>query len=121
MTTSTLVIDATTEQVRLARLVVVSAARAAGMDENVLDDVKLAVGEAVSRAVVRSRGVPDAVIEVQIVQAQASFSVEVSDQAASTAVMDDGLATAVIAGLAPEFAVESTDAEGQKLRISWPL
>ena len=46
MGTAALTLPPATEQVRLARLVAGAAARRSGVDEDVLDEVRLAVGEA---------------------------------------------------------------------------
>ena len=54
MPSATLSLPPAPEHVRTARLVVVAAARRFGLDEELVDDVRLAVGEAVARAVLRS-------------------------------------------------------------------
>ena len=53
MASATLTIPPSVEHVRTARLVVVAAARRAGLSDDAVDDVRLAVGEAVARAVLR--------------------------------------------------------------------
>jgi anti-sigma regulatory factor (Ser/Thr protein kinase) len=55
MAVCTLSIPPDTEQVRVARLVACAAARRTGLIEAQIDDVRLAVGEAVGRAVVRQQ------------------------------------------------------------------
>ena len=55
MATVELRFTALPEHVRTARLVAVSLARRAGVDDETLDEVRLAVGEAATRAVGRHR------------------------------------------------------------------
>ncbi|MFB6814654.1 ATP-binding protein [Streptomyces sp. NPDC056347] len=80
MTTVELRFSAQPEHVRTARLVAAAVARRAGIDEAVLDEVRLAVGEACSRAVGlhRSHGIT-APVSVALIEEEKSFSVEVSD------------------------------------------
>jgi anti-sigma regulatory factor (Ser/Thr protein kinase) len=72
------------EHVRTARLVAVSLARRAGIDEESLDEVRLAVGEAASRAVGRHRasGSREPVL-VRMTDGAGSFVTEVVDVAGS--------------------------------------
>ncbi len=102
MSTSTLRIPVQTEQVRVARLVAGSAARRAGVVEDDVEDVRLAVGEAVGRAVVRHlhSQVSDPVV-IEFVGAAESFTVVVRDRA-DDALPDNEFTMAVITGLAPE-------------------
>lgn len=77
-TTSTelvLEIAAHPRNVALARLFVAGAARDAGIEEETIDDVKIAVSEAVTRAV---RGAPeDAIVTVRVVPSDAVIAVSV--------------------------------------------
>ncbi|MGH3309906.1 MAG: ATP-binding protein [Streptomyces sp.] len=70
------------EHVRTARLVAAAVARRAGVDEAVLDEVRLAVGEACSRAVGlhMSKGV-DTPVRVALIEDEKKFSIEVGDAA----------------------------------------
>jgi Histidine kinase-like ATPase domain len=70
------------EHVRTARLVAVSLARRAGIDEESLDEVRLAVGEAASRAVGRhlASGSREPVL-VRMIDGDARFVTEVVDVA----------------------------------------
>ena len=70
------------EHVRTARLVAAAVARRAGVDEAVLDEVRLAVGEACSRAVGLhvSHGV-DSPVRVALIEEEKKFSIEVGDGA----------------------------------------
>lgn len=70
------------EHVRTARLVAAAVARRAGVDEAVLDEVRLAVGEACTRAVGlhMSNGV-DTPVRVALIEDEKKFSIEVGDAA----------------------------------------
>lgn len=120
MAVCALAIPADTEQVRVARLVACAAARRSGMAEEDVDDVRLAVGEAVGRAVQRhaARRVDDPVV-VRMIDAEAGFAVEVLDAVDGSEDEDFGLAMAVITGLVPDAEVRTTTGGGQVLRMSW--
>jgi anti-sigma regulatory factor (Ser/Thr protein kinase) len=81
MATVELRFSAQPEHVRTARLVAAAVARRAGVDEAVLDEVRLAVGEACSRAVGlhRSHGVA-APVRVVLTDEEKVFSIEVGDE-----------------------------------------
>ncbi|MCX5111118.1 ATP-binding protein [Streptomyces sp. NBC_00378] len=81
MATVELRFSAQPEHVRTARLVAAAVARRAGVDEAVLDEVRLAVGEACSRAVGlhRSHDII-APVSVALIEEEKSFSVEVADE-----------------------------------------
>jgi serine/threonine-protein kinase RsbW len=67
--------------VRTARLVALAVARRAGVDEGILDEVRLAVGEACSRAVsVHQTQAPDAPVTMLLRDDQDRFTVEVIDR-----------------------------------------
>ncbi|MGW1295102.1 ATP-binding protein [Streptomyces sp. NPDC002533] len=80
MATVELRFSAQPEHVRTARLVAAAVARRAGVDEAVLDEVRLAVGEACSRAVGlhRSHGIT-APVSVALTEEEKAFSIEVGD------------------------------------------
>ncbi|MET7618400.1 ATP-binding protein [Streptomyces sp. NPDC005408] len=140
MATVELRFSAQPEHVRTARLVAAAVARRAGVDEAVLDEVRLAVGEACSRAVGlhRSHGIT-APVRVVLTEEEKTFSIEVGDEVpsagseGSSAVpgardatdedMDsdgeDEMGLAVISGLVDDVEVTSTD-EGGVIRMSWP-
>lgn len=133
MPTVELLFSAQPEHVRTARLVAAAVARRAGVDEAALDEVRLAVGEACSRAVGlhRNNGVEQPV-RVLLTEEEKKFSIEVADEvpgAASGASPDDGedtaagdegeMGLAVISGLVDD--VEVLDGEsGGVIRMSWP-
>ena len=106
MSTSTLRIPAQTEQVRVARLVAGSAARRAGVVEDDVEDVRLAVGEAVGRAVVRHlhSEVSDPVV-IEFVDAAEFFTVVVHDRA-DNSLPDNEFTMAVIKGLAAKSVLD---------------
>ena len=95
MATVELRFSALPEHVRTARLVAAAVARRAGVDEAVLDEVRLAVGEACTRAVGlhMSNGL-DTPVRVALIEEEKKFSIEVGD-----AVPDRGAAT--LPGSAP--------------------
>lgn len=70
--------------VRTARLVAAAVARRSGVDEAVLDEVRLAVGEACSRAVhLHRRHCPERPVTVTLVDDPEAFRVVVADEAPS--------------------------------------
>lgn len=81
MATVELRISAQPEHVRTARLVAAAVARMAGVDEAVLDEVRLAVGEACSRAVGLHRSYHiTAPVRVLLTEEEKAFSIEVGDE-----------------------------------------
>ena len=124
--------------VRTARLVATAVARRSGVPEALLDEVRLAVGEACSRAVeVHQEHCPGEPVRVALTGDRQRFEVVVTN----TAVDDDGMAwppqpatgpdgqaaaalpaqlgLAVIAGLADDVRV-SRNGDGLSIRMSWP-
>jgi anti-sigma regulatory factor (Ser/Thr protein kinase) len=70
--------------VRTARLVATAVARRSGVDEALLDEVRLAVGEACSRAVeAHRRYCPAEPIRIALTDAAGRFEVEVTDTGAA--------------------------------------
>ena len=129
------------EHVRTARLVAAAVARRAGVDEAVLDEVRLAVGEACSRAVGLhvSHGL-DTPVRVALIEEEKKFSIEVGDaaptatagahgstgSAPASSPATDGeeaeseMGLAVISGLVDDVEV-ITDDKGGLIRMSWPV
>ena len=134
--------------VRTARLVATAVARRSGVEEAFLDEVRLAVGEACSRAVEAHQAqCPDEPVRVELTGANGRFEVVVTDAAAAG--QDDGsspsahpagwpapghglpngatpldhppqgLGLAVIAGLADDVQFARTPA-GLRITMSWP-
>lgn len=139
MATVELRFSALPEHVRTARLVAAAVARRAGVDEAVLDEVRLAVGEACTRAVGlhMSNGV-DSPVRVALIEEEKKFSIEVGDEAPGTggalvpgardeipgpATEEDeaegDMGLAVISGLVDDVEI-TADATGGTIRMSWP-
>lgn len=138
------------EHVRTARLVAVAMARRSGVEEGLLDEVRLAVGEACSRAVGLHRGAaPRSPVEVRLTDSRERFGVEVldlvsggpvpkpedaeDDKAAAGAAGasvsgedvfgdDSGaqMGLAVLRGLVDDLEVRLT-AQGGAIRMGWPV
>ncbi|MEU6103634.1 ATP-binding protein [Streptomyces flaveolus] len=134
MATVELRFSALPEHVRTARLVAAAVARRAGVDEAVLDEVRLAVGEACSRAVgLHQHGGITAPVNVSLIEEEKQFSIEVGDKAPhavsgagapDTAVDDaeaeeDEMGLAVISGLVDDVEV-SAGKDGGLIRMTWP-
>ncbi len=116
--------------VRTARLVATAVARRSGVDESLLDVVRLAVGEACSRAVEGHQlHCPAEPVRLALTDMADRFEVEVTDTcaagvgkpgaAASAAGVPAGLGIAVITGLADDVQICETSA-GTSIRMSWP-
>jgi len=138
MATVELRFSAQPEHVRTARLVAAAVARRAGVDEAVLDEVRLAVGEACSRAVGlhRSHGIT-APVSVVLTDEEKAFSIEVGDGVPDPGSVpatpgarggpdepeseggEDEMGLAVISGLVDDVEVRS-GADGGVIRMSWP-
>jgi serine/threonine-protein kinase RsbW len=132
--------------VRTARLVALAMARRVGVSEDTLDEVRLAVGEACSRAVgVHASLAPDAPVLMRLSDDQRRFTVEVTDvgpldedpggsafgsldaATISNSVSGDGAIDAlpsgfglvVIGGLVEEVVVTG-DERGTHVTMTWP-
>jgi anti-sigma regulatory factor (Ser/Thr protein kinase) len=123
--------------VRTARLVATAVARRSGVPEALLDEVRLAVGEACSRAVeVHQEHCPGEPVRVALTGAGERFEVVVTNTAAAgddsmawppqpatdgqdPAALPAQLGLAVIAGLADDVQV-SRNGDGLSIRMSWP-
>jgi serine/threonine-protein kinase RsbW len=123
--------------VRTARLVATAVARRSGVAESLLDEVRLAVGEACSRAVeTHAEQCPDKPVRVALSSQAGRFQIEVINaggpatdpgagnggaaREADVAVMPPGFSLAVIAGLADDVEIMQTEA-GTSVKMSWPL
>ncbi len=122
MPTATIAIPPATEHVRVVRMVAGAAARRGRVPEELIDEVRLAVGEAVARVVLRHRraGLGDDVV-VALRDDPESFEVEISDRTpVDIADDDDGLSVALTQSLVPQSSI--SPAEGhQRIRLVWPL
>ena len=128
--------------VRTARLVATAVARRSGVDESLLDEVRLAVGEACSRAVEGHQlYCPDEPVRLALTDVAGRFEVEVTDTCAPGARSPTGenapggaagkpvtenngglparIGIAVIEGLADDVQINET-AVGTIIRMSWP-
>jgi serine/threonine-protein kinase RsbW len=120
--------------VRTARLVATAVARRSGVEESLLDEVRLAVGEACSRAVeAHRRHCPAEPIRIEMSDLGEQFEVIVRDSvpsprvngAGNGTVTDNGTAfpagfgLAVIRGLADDVRISATGS-GVSVRMTWP-
>jgi serine/threonine-protein kinase RsbW len=130
--------------VRTARLVATAVARRSGVDEALLDEVRLAVGEACSRAVeAHRRHCPAEPVRIEMTDQDERFVVTVSDHAPTAtgrpvvpaaagdsagrdgvgydggSAIPAGFGLAVISGLADDVRVMSTSS-GVSVQMSWP-
>jgi serine/threonine-protein kinase RsbW len=101
--------------VRTARLVATAVARRSGVAESLLDEVRLAVGEACSRAVeAHQLHCPNKPVRIALTDVAGRFEVEVTDTG-----QPQGFGLAVIAELADDVEISETPA-GTSIRMSWP-
>jgi anti-sigma regulatory factor (Ser/Thr protein kinase) len=120
--------------VRTARLVAVAVARRSGVAESLLDEVRLAVGEACSRAVEAHRQYcPAEPVKIELTDSGGRFEVVVTDSAPAedpapaqsppaangNGGLQDGFGLAVIAELADDVKISRTPA-GISVSMSWP-
>jgi serine/threonine-protein kinase RsbW len=126
--------------VRTARLVATAVARRSGVAESLMDEVRLAVGEACSRAVeAHASQCPDEPVRVALSSDAGRFEIEVinagqaaglgaetagsgqvPNQGGDGSTMPPGFSLAVIAGLADDVQISETKA-GTSVKMSWPL
>jgi anti-sigma regulatory factor (Ser/Thr protein kinase) len=134
--------------VRTARLVALAVARRTGMSPDLVDEVRLAVGEACSRAVgLNATREPDAPVTLLLEEQPDRFIAEIvnvgpltedpvvpeldtepADALADAAVADaaspealpDGFRLAVIGGLVDAVEVQDDDS-ATRVRLTWPL
>ncbi|WP_445526569.1 ATP-binding protein [Streptomyces cyslabdanicus] len=134
MATVELRFSALPEHVRTARLVAAAVARRAGVDEAVLDEVRLAVGEACSRAVgLHRNGGISAPVKVMLTEEEKQFSIEVGDEARhapyhtgdapgaadEAEAEEDEMGLAVISGLVDDVEVSAGE-HGGLIKMTWP-
>lgn len=123
--------------VRTARMFAVAVARRARVDDNVLDEVRLAVGEACSRAVALHRDhAASEPVTMRLRDDEQRFTVEVIDSGPSSAEVPDlddlslesggreslppGVGLAVITGLVDDVSVTPREPVGTVVAMSWP-
>ncbi|MEU7721792.1 ATP-binding protein [Streptomyces tibetensis] len=136
MATVELRFSALPEHVRTARLVAAAVARRAGVDEAVLDEVRLAVGEACTRAVGLHQTVGiSAPVKVLLIEEEKQFSIEVGDEAPHVVAGErapgagpgdtdgeadeDEMGLAVISGLVDDVEVSAGE-HGGLIKMTWP-
>lgn len=126
--------------VRTARLVTVAASRRAGLDGELIDEVRLAVGEAASRAVgLNARHAPEVAVRITVDDGPAGLVVTVSDCGPAAGpvpdddladeiveaqdgedLLDPDLALALLTGLVDTATVEA-GVDGTVVTLRWPL
>ncbi len=133
------------EHVRTARLVVLAAARRAGLEDRYVDELRLALGEACSRAVGQHRRhAPDVPVVVAVSDDATGLSVAVTDEGPPAGprggaesfgddLLDDhsepgdldvspDLLLALLGGLVDEVSVEpGPGGRGTTVTMRWPL
>ena len=125
--------------VRTARLVVLAAARRAGLEDGLVDEIRLAVSEACSRAVMlNARHAADVPVKLLISDDPGGLTLSVTDAGPATGPASDELsdmlvdsgesddatdpavALAVLTGLVDQVEVEP-GATGTTVTMHWPL
>lgn len=110
------------EHVRTARLVAATVARRLGLDEDVLEGVRLAVGEACARAVQRSGTLEEPQpVDVDLCDDDGRLVVEVRDRAGVPAELGPGtLSLTLLEGLADQVDLQDGPVgPGGRLRLEW--
>jgi anti-sigma regulatory factor (Ser/Thr protein kinase) len=124
MSTVRLAFSAAPQYVRTARLVGAAVARRAGVADDLLHDVRLAIGEACGRAVARHRRHRlDALVHVEMTD-DGPYTVRVTDAYDGAGSHNDDeegdaadqMAETVLAGLVDDLTVD-----GGEVRMSWPV
>jgi anti-sigma regulatory factor (Ser/Thr protein kinase) len=121
MATVQLAFSSAPQYVRTARLIAAAVARRAGVADRLIDDVKLAIGEACGRAVARHRRCGlDALVRVEMID-DGPYRVRVIDACdarADDAACDetDQMAETLLAGLVDELTVD-----GNEIEMAWPV
>ncbi len=127
--------------VRTARLILVAAARRAGLADELVDELRLAVGEAASRAVgLHQQHAPGTSVLLSITDEPRLLTVTVTDRGPAASrqpgdvadvlwdlsegdtdlVVDPDVALSVLAGLVDDCSVDATP-DGTTVTLRWPL
>ena len=123
--------------VRTARLVVLAAARRAGLEDGLVDEIRLAVSESTSRAVaLNARHAAEVPVKILVSDDPTGLTLSVTDAgpaagpepddlseellAGQDAVADPDVALAVLTGLVDEVTVVPA-ATGTTVTMRWPL
>lgn len=122
MPTARLAIPPVPEQARTARLVAGAAARRSGVDPDVLDDVRLAVAEAVARAVLRAGSGHPEPVEIAMTDDVGHFAIAVSDRVPTAEGEHDEeeLSLSLMQALADTSTVSGNEHGGQTVVLTWP-
>ena len=135
MSTVELQLSPQPHHVRTARLVGVAAARRAGLPDDLVDELRWALGEACSRAVaLHAAHAPDQPVRVLVREDAAGLTVEVVDAGPAEPPaqdtdpstffedeqVDPRVSLAVLDGLVDDVEITSTGA-GTTVRLRWPL
>lgn len=119
MAECSLTIPPRSDQVRTARIVACSAARRLGLPDETVQEIRLAVGEAVGRAVqMHAVEQVEQPIAMRMIDSAVGLVIEVIDHAIGGFNEDFGFAMAVINGLVPDAQLIDTPG-GHTLRMSW--
>jgi anti-sigma regulatory factor (Ser/Thr protein kinase) len=123
MATVRLAFSPAPEYVRTARLVGVAVARRAGVAEELLEDVRLAIGEACGLAVARCRRAGrDDLVQVEMSD-DGPYTVRVRDTAGGAAGDDpdesDQMGEVLLAGLVEQLRVHHGE-DGTEVQMTWP-
>ena len=134
MATVELLLSPLAVHVRTARLVGVASARRAGLAEELVDEFRLAIGEACSRAVALNAAyAPDVLVKIILRDDPGGLTVEVTDAGPESGPVsedvedlfaqdevDPRVALAVLSGLVDELEITSTET-GTTVVLRWPL
>jgi anti-sigma regulatory factor (Ser/Thr protein kinase) len=135
LSTVELLLSPQPHHVRTARLVGVAAARRAGLPDELVDELRWALGEATSRAVaLHAQHAPDVPVRVVLREDPTGLTVEVVDagpeglppddtdpsQLFDGDVVDHRVSLAVLAGLVDDVEVTPSSG-GTTVRLRWPL
>jgi hypothetical protein len=100
-----------------------AAARRGSVPEPLVDEVRLAVGEAVARAVLRhQRAGVDADVVVTMLDDPESFEVLIDDRSPERLPeADGGMSVALVEALVPHTSTTALPGGGRRVRLNWPL
>jgi anti-sigma regulatory factor (Ser/Thr protein kinase) len=127
MPVARLILPATADQARTARLVAGTAAQRAGVPDAALDDVRLAVAEAVSLAVHAARRAPARAavpqVEVALADDGREFTVTVVDTIPVTETDAEvrEMSLPLIRALAERSTVEVGETGGRTVQLAWSI
>ncbi len=134
MATVELLLAALPVHVRTARLIGVAAARRAGLSDELVDELRLAVGEACSRAVaLHALHAPETPVKIVLRDDPDGLTVEVTDVGPAAQpldvavdelfddlVVDPAVALVVLSGLVDDLEITAGEA-GTTVTMRWPL